>query len=107
MELSRNNTYTGATTVNAGTLLASAAGSLGATSGITLNSRGTLLLGGPGNRLGDGASLTLGGGSLKNQQNSLKKDLSHRATIPGWFCVQVRLEKYRLSKWVGWGLVGR
>ena len=43
----------------------------------------------------------------KNQQNSLKKDLSHRATIPGWFCVQVRLEKYRLSKWVGWGLVGR
>ena len=61
------NTYTGATTVGSssasgGTLNAGAAGALGSTSSITVNSGGTLLLSGSGNlnRVNDAAPITLG-----------------------------------------------
>ena len=59
------NTYTGATTINGGTLtLASSSGiALGFTSGITVNSGGTLLLG-ANNQINNLASLTLAGGTF-------------------------------------------
>ena len=44
LTLSGANTYTGATTVNDGTLEAAAAGALGGTTAITVNSGGTLLI---------------------------------------------------------------
>lgn len=64
-KLSGNNGFTGATTVDAGTMEAGGEGALGATSGITVNTGGTLLLSGPGNRINNGAGLTLAGGAFK------------------------------------------
>ncbi len=63
--LSRANTFTGATTVNGGTLIlaSSSGGALGFTSGITVNSGGTLLLG-ANNQINNLASLTLAGGTF-------------------------------------------
>jgi autotransporter-associated beta strand protein len=62
--LNANNTFTGPTAINAGTLEAGAAGALGGTSDITLNTGGTLLLSGTGNRVNDSAGVTLAGGTL-------------------------------------------
>lgn len=57
------NSYTGATTVNGGTLLVS--GSLSGTTSVTVNSNGRLELGGPGNNhINDVATFTLAGGTL-------------------------------------------
>jgi autotransporter-associated beta strand protein len=65
LTLSGGNTYTGATTVNGGTLtLANGSGSaLGFTSGITVNSGGTLLLGAS-NQINNTATITLHGGTF-------------------------------------------
>jgi autotransporter-associated beta strand protein len=60
------NTFSGATTVDAGTLEAAAANALGATSGITVNSGGTLLLSNTGttDRINDAATIDLSGGTI-------------------------------------------
>lgn len=63
--LTGNNTYSGKTTVNDGTLIAaSGSGSaLGSTSNIMLNSGGTLMLG-ANNQINDAATMTLSGGTF-------------------------------------------
>ena len=58
------NTFSGTTTISAGTLEAGAAGALGSTSNVTISSGGTLLLSGSGNRVNDGATVTLAGGTI-------------------------------------------
>jgi fibronectin-binding autotransporter adhesin len=59
------NTFTGATTINGGTLTASSSSgsALGGTSGVTVNSGGTLLLGAD-NQINNAATITLAGGTL-------------------------------------------
>lgn len=64
MQLTGNNTFTGTTTINDGTLEAAAAGALGSTPSIAINNGGTLLLGGSGDRINDGAAVTLNGGTF-------------------------------------------
>ena len=63
--LSGVNTYAGGTIVNGGTLtlVAGGMGALGATSGVTVNSGGTLLLG-ANNQINNTAMMTLAGGTL-------------------------------------------
>jgi autotransporter-associated beta strand protein len=63
--LSGTNTYTGATTISAGTLTLAASGSsaLGSTSSITVNSGGTVLLGAS-NQINNSAPMTLAGGTF-------------------------------------------
>jgi autotransporter-associated beta strand protein len=60
------NAYTGPTTINAGTLNAGATSALGGTSGVTVNSSGTLLISGSGtlNRINDAGGITLNGGTF-------------------------------------------
>lgn len=62
LALAGANTYTGATTVNTGTLNAAVTGALGGTSGITVNRGGTLLVTGNGNldRINNSAPIQLG-----------------------------------------------
>ncbi len=62
------NTFSGAAIINAGSLSAQTAGSLGSTSGITVNNGGTLLLTGSGgtDRINNNAGLTLAGGATFN-----------------------------------------
>jgi fibronectin-binding autotransporter adhesin len=64
--LSGNNTFTGDTNVNGGTLEAAAAGALGGTGNVTVNAAGRLLLTGQGNldRINDAATITLAGGTF-------------------------------------------
>ncbi len=66
--LTGNNSYTGSTTIatNGGTLTAGGNGALGATSAITVNSGGTLLLANASanNRVSNTAGITLAGGKL-------------------------------------------
>src|SRR5205807_5274247 len=59
------NTFSGTTTINAGTLMAAntSGSALGSTSSITLNSGGTLLLGAS-NQINDSATMTLAGGTF-------------------------------------------
>lgn len=59
------NTFTGATTIDDGTLIASSSSgsALGATSSVTVNSGGTLLLG-ANNQINNTATITLGGGTF-------------------------------------------
>lgn len=73
LTLSGANTYTGATTINAGTLRLDSAGStsprLVGTSGITVNSGGTLLMANSSgttsnDRIGNAATMTLAGGTF-------------------------------------------
>ena len=68
LTLAGTNTYTGTTTINAGTLDAGAAGSLGGTSNIVINSGGTLLLSQPGgatnDRINNSSTMTLDGGTF-------------------------------------------
>lgn len=65
MTLTSANTFTGDTTINAGTLLAGASSgsALGTTTAITVNSGGTLLLGAS-NQINDIAPVTLAGGTF-------------------------------------------
>jgi autotransporter-associated beta strand protein len=63
-QLTNANTFTGATTVNSGTLEAAAAGALGNTASVTVNTGGTLLLSGTGNRINNSATFNLAGGEL-------------------------------------------
>ncbi len=61
------NTFTGATTINAGTLAVNVTNSLQSTSNVTINSGGTLLLGGGAgitNRVNNAATVTLAGGTI-------------------------------------------
>jgi len=68
---SANNTFTGATTINAGTLELSATGALNSTSGITINTGGTLLLSGAStDRIGNAVPVTLAGGTLTSQDRT-------------------------------------
>ncbi len=63
--LTGTNTFTGSTIISGGTLEAGAAGALGSTSSITVNTGGTLLLSGSGNRINDNTTtFTLAGGTL-------------------------------------------
>ena len=64
LTLTGANTFTGATTINAGTLEAGAASALGLTASIAVNTGGTLLLSGSGDRVNDSASITLNGGTF-------------------------------------------
>jgi len=63
--LTGTNTYSGTTTVNGGTLTAAAGpgNALGSTSGITVNSGGTLLLGAS-DQINNSATVTLAGGTF-------------------------------------------
>jgi autotransporter-associated beta strand protein len=58
----KTNTYTGATTVDAGTLAVT--GSLSGTTAANVNSGGTLLLNGGSEKVNNAAIVTLGGGTL-------------------------------------------
>jgi autotransporter-associated beta strand protein len=64
--LSGDNTYTGTTTISGGTLEAAAKDALGGTSGLTVNTGGTLLLSNTGttDRINDSATMTLAGGTI-------------------------------------------
>ena len=64
--LTGSNTFSGTTTVSAGTLEAAAAGALGGTSGIAVNTGGTLLLSGAGttDRINNSATINLAGGKI-------------------------------------------
>jgi fibronectin-binding autotransporter adhesin len=66
MVLGSANSFSGSTTVNAGTLQAASAGALGSTSSVNVNVNSTLLLSGAGNldRVNDGAGINLNGGTL-------------------------------------------
>jgi autotransporter-associated beta strand protein len=66
LALTNTNTYSGATTITAGTLEAAAAGALGGTSGLTVNTGGTLLLSNTGttDRINNSATMTLAGGTI-------------------------------------------
>jgi autotransporter-associated beta strand protein len=66
--LAGTNTYTGTTTINAGTLSAGAPGALGGTSSIVVNQGGTLLFSASGSpttdRINDSSAMTLNGGTF-------------------------------------------
>lgn len=64
LELTGNNTFAGATTISGGVLIANGANTLGSTASVLVNSAGTLLLDGTGNRVNDSAAVTLAGGLL-------------------------------------------
>jgi autotransporter-associated beta strand protein len=63
-QLTNANTFTGATTIQSGTLEAAAAGALGSTASVTVNTGGTLLLSGTGNRVNNSAAINLAGGEI-------------------------------------------
>jgi fibronectin-binding autotransporter adhesin len=66
VNLSGANTYSGTTVINNGTLQASAAGALGGTSNVTINTGGTLLLTNTAttNRINNSATITMAGGNI-------------------------------------------
>lgn len=72
------NTYAGATTLNAGTINASATNSLGSTSGITVNSTGTLLLTGSGvtDRIKNSSNMNLAAGATLRINAGLREGTS-------------------------------
>ncbi len=63
--LTTANTFTGSTSVSGGTLEAVAAAVLGQTASVAVNSGGTLLLSGTGDRINDAAGVTLAGGTFE------------------------------------------
>ncbi len=71
LTLTGANTFTGTTAVSGGTLEAAGAGTLGATSAVTVNTGGTLLLSGAGNRVNDSAAFTMNGGTILSSVNAL------------------------------------
>ncbi len=64
LALTGANTFTGGTTVSGGVLEAAGSSALGGTSGVIINTGGTLLLSGTGDRVNDAAGFTLAGGKL-------------------------------------------
>ncbi len=64
LTLTGANTFTGSTTINAGTLEAGAAAALGSTVSVTVNTGGTLLLSGSGDRINNAAAIALAGGTF-------------------------------------------
>ena len=64
LTLTGANTFSGATTIHAGTLEAGAPGALGSTASVAVNTGGTLLLSGAGDRINDSAAFTLSGGTF-------------------------------------------
>ncbi len=68
LTLGGTNNFTGTTTINAGTLIAGAAGALGGTSSIVVNAGGTLLLSQLGSattdRINNSSTMTLNGGTF-------------------------------------------
>ena len=63
--LNGTNTYSGTTTVSGGTLQVATGGSLTATTNVTVNTGGTLLLSGTGNQINNAATVTLAGGTIQ------------------------------------------
>ena len=86
LTLAGTNTYTGTTTVNAGTLNAAAAGALGGTSSIVVNAGGTLLLSQSGSvtndRINNSSTMTLNGGTF-NTGGLSERNLSGIIVTPG------------------------
>jgi len=86
LTLNGANTYTGTTTINAGTLNAGAAGSLGGTSSIVVNAGGTLLLSQSGSattdRINNSSTMTLNGGTF-NTAGLSEHELSGVTVMPG------------------------
>lgn len=84
--LAGTNTYTGATTINAGTLNAAAPGALGGTSSIVVNQGGTLLFSEPGSpttdRINDNSTMTLNGGTF-NTDGLSEHGLAGATVNPG------------------------
>jgi autotransporter-associated beta strand protein len=84
--LAGTNTYTGATTINAGTLNAKAAGALGGTSNIVINGSGTLLLSASASpttdRINNSSTMTLNGGTF-NTAGLSEHNLSGATVTPG------------------------
>ena len=58
------NNFTGATTIDGGTLETAVAGALASTASVAVNGGGTLLLSGTGNRINDSAAMILNGGTF-------------------------------------------
>ena len=80
------NTFTGNTTVSAGTLAANADGALGSTAKVTINTGGTVLLGttAGNNRIGDTTEVALAGGTLNTggfTETAGKMTLSGNSTL--------------------------
>jgi autotransporter-associated beta strand protein len=86
LTLAGTNTYTGTTTINAGTLNAGAAGSLGGTSSIVVNTGGTLLLSQSGSatndRINNSSTMMLNGGTF-NTAGLSEHGLSGATVTPG------------------------
>ena len=86
LTLAATNTYAGTTTISGGTLKADAAGALGATSGIVINSGGTLLLSQSGSattdRINNSSTMTLNGGTF-NTGGLSEHNLSGSMVTPG------------------------
>jgi autotransporter-associated beta strand protein len=86
LTLAGANTYTGTTTINAGTLNAGAAGALGGTSNIIVNGGGTLLLSQSGSpttdRINDSSTMTLNGGTF-NTGGLSEHNLAGLTVTPG------------------------
>ncbi len=64
LTLSGNNSYSGTTTINGGTLKVASAGALGQAEAIVVNTGGSLLIG-VDNSIGDSTDITLNGGTIK------------------------------------------
>jgi len=80
------NTFTGNTTVSGGTLAANADGALGATTKVTINTGGTVLLGttAGNNRIGNTTEVALAGGTFNTggfSENVGKMTLSANSTL--------------------------
>jgi len=86
LTLAGTNSYSGTTTINAGTLNAGAAGALGGTSSIVVNSGGTLLLSQSGSatndRINNSSTMTLNGGTF-NTGGLSEHELSGLTVTPG------------------------